>query len=195
MATRDSTLSYGESGTTGPKPSDWYGTGAIDGDTGDFVRAPKGSSYQRVDLTNGLAQLPAYKTKADATDNDWAGLGVISETIARADFTDGGAAVGTYVMKTVIPAGAFVIQTLLQDVTGFTGDTSATVTVGDGTDVDRYNTGTPSLFTTAVVIEAGVPSGVKSHLVEKSVTVTVTSAADFTAVVAGSVTVKIYFFR
>jgi hypothetical protein len=61
--------------------------------------------------------------------------------------------------------------------------------------VDRYNTGTPSLFTTAVVIEAGVPSGVKSHLVEKSVTVTVTSAADFTAVVAGSVTVKIYFFR
>jgi hypothetical protein len=195
MATRDSTLSYGESGTTGPKPSDWYGTGAIDGDAGDFVQAPKGSSYQRVDLTNNLAQLPAYKTKADATDNDWAGLGVISETIARADFTDGGAAVGTYVMKTVIPAGAFVIQTLLQDVTGFTGDTSATVTIGDGTDVDRYNTGTPSLFTTAVVIEAGVPSGVKSHLVEKSVTVTVTSAADFTAVVAGSVTVKIYFFR
>lgn len=195
MATRDSTLRYGESGTMGPKPSDWYGTDVIDGDAGDFVQAPKGSSYQRVDLTNNQAQLPLTKTKANGADNDWSGIQMITETVTRAMMTDGGSTSGTYVLKAAIPAGAFVIQTLLQDVTGFTGDTSAAVIIGDGTDTDRYNTGTPSLFTTAVMIAAGVPSGTKEHIVEKSVTVTITSAADFTNVAAGSVTIKILYFR
>jgi hypothetical protein len=119
--------------------------------------------------------------------------GCVQKRITRAMMTDGGAAVGTYTLTETIPAGAFVTQTLLHDVTGFTGDTSATVTVGDGTDVDRYNTGTPSLFTTAVMIAAGVPSGTKEHIVEKAPVVTITSAADFTAVVAGAFTLKIFY--
>lgn len=195
MPVIDSVPPMGQSGTAGPKPTEWYETIALDGTAGYALAVPPGTARFRTDPTNALAQLPVYKLKSTGVNNDWAGLGCIAETIPYTAFTDGGSTSGTYAMKMTIPAGAFVVQTLLQDVTGFTGDTSAVVIVGDGTDTDRYNTGTPSLFTTAVAIAAGVPSGTKEHLTEKTVTVTVTSASDWGLVTAGKVTVKIYFYR
>jgi len=114
--------------------------------------------------------------------------------VTRADFTDGGSTIGTYALKATIPAGAWVHQTILQNVTGFTGDTSATIQVGDGTDVDRYSTGTPSVFTTVAAADLGVPSGTKIHTAAATVTVTITSAADFTNVAAGQFTIKIFFY-
>jgi hypothetical protein len=179
----------------GPAPVHWYGTGAVDGDATAFARAPKGSTYERVDLTNRQSLGHFTKTKEDSADNDWIeGLGVINETVAVADFTDGGAAVGTYVLKRGIPAGAFVLRTVLVDVTGFTGDTSATIQVGDGTDVDRYSTGTPSVFTTAVAIDLGAVSGTAIHTAASTPILTVTSASDWGAVAAGSLTIRIYYY-
>lgn len=118
----------------------------------------------------------------------------ISQTVLYSQFTDGGAAVGTFDLTEVIPVGAIVLYASLTNIVGFAGDTSAAITVGDGTDVDRYNTGTPSVFTTvAAGIALGVPSGVQYHAVQKTPKLTVTSAADFTSVSAGSITIEIYY--
>ena len=124
-------------------------------------------------------------------------LGVLSETVGVASFTDGGATVGTYQLLGTLPAGSIVLYTKLGPVTGFAGDTTATITVGDGSDVDRYMTGTPSIFADAAVgVECGVPSGTKLLTADNRPTLTVTSSADFTSVVTnglGVVTVSIYY--
>jgi hypothetical protein len=118
----------------------------------------------------------------------------VTETVGFASFTDGGGASGTKALAVQIPVGARIIGMHITALTGFTGDTSAVVIIGDGTDTDRYMTGTPSVFTTAANgISLGIPSGVLYHDAAKTVTVTVTSNADFTSVSAGSMTVE-YFY-
>ena len=186
---------YGDSGIMGPKPTHWYGVNALDGTATAFARAARGSTYLRVDLTNRQTLGEFTKTKEDSTSNDWTeGLGVINETVALADFTDGASTIGTYVLKRGIPAGAYVLRSVLVDVTGFTGDTTATIQIGDGTDVDRYSTGTPSVFTTAAAIDVGAVSGTAIHIVDKSVTLTVTAGSDWGLVTAGSLTIRIYYY-
>lgn len=122
-------------------------------------------------------------------------FGYIEEYVTRAQFTDGGSAAGTYQLKSPIPAGAHVLATTYTEITGFTGDTSAVMTVGDGTDADRYNTGTPSVYTTAAAVSAGVPSGTQGHATAVYPTLTVTSASDFTAVTAGAVKVSVFYVK
>lgn len=118
------------------------------------------------------------------------------ETITRASFTDGGSTAGTYNLKTSIPAGAVFERSLVSGVTGFIGDTSAVLTIGDGTNVDRYNTGTPSVFTTAAAgVDAGIPSGTLFHSATKTPRLTVTSDSDFTAVSAGALTVTLFWYE
>jgi hypothetical protein len=126
------------------------------------------------------------------------GLELVKKTItvARAAFTDGGSTAGTYLTGIVIPAGATFLYSAIRAVTGFAGDTSAVLTIGDGSDVDRYNTGTPNVFATAANgVDAGVPSGVKYHTAEKEVKLTITSGADFTNVSAGSVTIDLVYLK
>ena len=101
---------------------------------------------------------------------------------------------GTYTFTSEIPAGAIVLATKIVVGAGFAGDTSAVVTVGDGTDVDRYMTGTPDVFTTAASgVECGVPSGDKLVTTANAPVVIVTTAADYTSVSAGSMTVTVYY--
>jgi hypothetical protein len=123
-------------------------------------------------------------------------VSVLSETHTAATFTDGGSAVGTKTMTGTIPAGAVVLGTKVLVPAGFAGDVSAALTIGDGTDVDRYNTGTIDIFTTAATgVASGVPSGQKLQVAAVSPVLTVTSNADITPVIAeaGSVTVNIYY--
>lgn len=119
----------------------------------------------------------------------------ITETVAFGDFTDGGAAVGTYAMTAGnIPAGAIFLATAVEAVTGFAGNVSASLTIGDGTDVDRYHTGAINVFATAATgIDVGVPSGATYHPVVKTPTLVITASSDFTAVSAGSITVSLYY--
>jgi hypothetical protein len=118
----------------------------------------------------------------------------LSETVARAAFTDGLAAVGTFTTSMNIPVGATVLFAAVTAITGFTGNVSATMTIGDGTTVDRYNTSTINVFATAAGgISAGAVSGVAYHAAAKDVVLTVTGNSDFTAISAGSVTVEIYY--
>lgn len=180
-----------ESGLQGAAPQQWYGPDAPDGDRGPWVNAPVGSTYWKKTAT----QVTEYvKEKADGADNDWSvRWGEIRQTVTRAQFTDGGSTAGTFDLTETLPVGAWVLRTLLRNVTGFTGDTSAVITVGDGTDVDRYNTGTPSVFTTANAIDLAAPSGTQIHTAAATVKLTVTSAADFTNVAAGQLTISIYY--
>lgn len=119
----------------------------------------------------------------------------LSQTVAFGSFTDGGGAVGTFDLTVAtIPAGATVLCSAVTAVTGFAGDTSAVMTIGDGTDEDRYNTSTINVFATAANgVAAGVVSGIPYHDTAKTVKLTVTTDADFTSVSAGSVTVELYY--
>ena len=118
-----------------------------------------------------------------------------SETFAFGDMTDGGGAAATFSLSHVIPAGARVAACLSSAITGFAGDTSAVITVGDGTTVDRYNTGTPTVFTTAAAgVDMGVVSGTAFHAAAKTPVVTITSAADWGSVTAGQITLTLLYY-
>lgn len=121
-------------------------------------------------------------------------LNYFDERVTRSQFTDGGSTVGTYTLKGTIPVGAEIARCLVTNVTGFIGDTSATMTVGDGSDVDRYNTSTIPVFTTAAMVATGAPSGTLPHVAAIRPVLTVTSGSDFTNVTAGAVTVRIIYW-
>jgi hypothetical protein len=128
---------------------------------------------------------------------DFNGVFALTETVAVAQFTDGGSTSGTYQMAGALPAGAIVLASKIGPVVGFAGDTTATLKIGDGSTADRYMTGTPSVFASnAVGIECGVVSGTKLLTAANRPTLTITSTADFTSVVtngAGVVTVSIFY--
>lgn len=118
------------------------------------------------------------------------------ETVSRAAFTDGGATVGTYNLNTTIPAGAVFARSLVTGLTGFAGDTSATLKIGDGTTADRYNTGTPSVFATAAAgADMGAPSGTLWHTADVTPKLTITGNADFTNVTPGTLTVTLFWYQ
>ena len=118
----------------------------------------------------------------------------VAETAAFGDFTNGGAAVGTFEFSTDIPIGATFLYAAVTAVTGFAGDVSAVLTIGDGSDVDRYNTGTLNVFATAANgVAAGDPSGTRYHTAAKTRTLTITVDADWDSVTAGSVTVELFY--
>ena len=112
--------------------------------------------------------------------------------ILFSQFTDGGSTAGTYQVQFELPVGFYVERSQVYDVTGFAGDTSAAITVGDGSDVDRYNTGTPSVFATIGRLDLGVASGTRFIATANRPTITVTSGADFTSVSAGALSLRVY---
>lgn len=184
-----------QSGVNGQMPAQWAGVDLPDGDRVPWVSVPIGSLYMY--KPSEVAAPRFYQKRAvNDRDDDWGLLGgnhVLQQRVTRAEFTDGGSASGTFVLTEKIPVGAWVEQVILKDVTGFTGNTSATLTVGDGTDPDRYNTGTPSVFTTALAIDMGVPSGTKVHVTEATVTLTIAGNSDFTSITAGAFTICIHY--
>lgn len=177
---------YYESAITGAAPAIKEGTDAPD--TGTFFTAePIGTVYLRK-VTGGAERYT--KVKDDGTANDWIGIGWIADTFTYDEMTDGGSTAGTFVMTGDIPAGSLFLRSYVVDVTGFAGDSSATIQVGDGSDVDRYSVGTPSVFANVGIVVTNPASGVEEHTsAVTSPTVTITSGTDFGAVSAGQATV------
>lgn len=121
-------------------------------------------------------------------------VAAVATQIDHADFTDGGGAAGTKVLDITIPKGAILLGSKVTVEEGFAGDTTAVVTIGDGSDVDRYMTGTPSVLNAAADgIQTGVPSGNKLLTADNAPTVTVTGGADWGSITAGKLTVTIYY--
>jgi hypothetical protein len=127
--------------------------------------------YAKIGILSGVRELRSDNVKA---------ISKIVATVPVTAFTDGGSTDGTYEINKTIPLGAVVLRSKVLKCVGFAGDTSAVLTVGDGTDVDRYNTGTVDVFTTSTTeLDCGVPSGTVYHSVAKKPTITVTTATDF----------------
>jgi hypothetical protein len=182
-----------ESAIDGSAPTIWFGNEVPDGDAKPFTLAPVGSTY----IQNETTPTHYVKTTDAGRDSDWSTvMGVLAQRVVIGDFTDGGGVTGTLVLDGVIPVGALVTRVVVSDVTGFTGDTSAVLMVGDGTDDDRYNAAADiDVFTTVAALDGGIPQGTQVHTTAKSVTLTVTSAANFTAVAAGAMTVKVFYVK
>lgn len=197
MGRVQTTPEFGSDAILGALPGDWFGSEAVDGDALPWLRAAIGSTYTRRATPTAEPQV-FIKRANEGRDDDWGlagGVGVLQQRVSFADFTDGGSTSGTLVLNGVIPAGALVYRTTLFNLTGFTGDSSATIVVGDGTDGDRYNTSTPSVFSNAVQLDVGAVSGAAVHVAAvDTVTITITSATDWGAVAAGAFTIRIYYF-
>lgn len=130
------------------------------------------------------------------TDRSFGLVAALEEQFDHADFTDGGGAAGTIQFTGELPKGALVLAAKVTVEEGFAGDTSAALTIGDGSDADRYNTGTIDVFSTAADgVEAGVPSGNLLLTAANRPTLTVTANADWGSVTAGKVTVTIYYIQ
>lgn len=166
-------------------------TSRLEGGDLVFYSVPGNIEIFRVDGTN-----LALKHGVGATVTS-RGVRCLTETILKSAFTDGGGTSGTYQMTGTIPVGAVLLGSKVIVNTGFSGDTTAALIIGDGSDTDRYNTSTINIFTTAANgVESGVPSGNKLITTANQPTLTVTSSADFTNVAsAGSITVSIFYLE
>ena len=111
--------------------------------------------------------------------------------ILYSQFTDGEGAAGTYQVQFQLPVDFRILRCDIVNVTGFSGDTTAVVTVGDGSDADRLNTGTPSILSTATALQMGVPSGSEVVTTAFYPTITVTGASDWGNVSAGQLDIYV----
>lgn len=191
---------YGHHPLEGLRMEFLYGTVRPDGDgrAGEvnWKAAAKGTRYF-AQLTDNQSE-EYVKVKNDGADNDWVLVnGVISQSLVYADFTDSTSTTGTKELNGTIPVGAYLEKAQVQDVTGFTGDTTATIQISGGvdvtTDVDGYTTGTPSVFTTAAAVVVGVPSGVRTVTTEGEPVVTITKGSDWGTGTAGALTVTLFY--
>ena len=195
MTSLSSTPAFGQNGVGGA-PGLWMNTAGVDGDRPPWSRAPLGSIYWRQATANHQQQY--IKVKHDALDDDWVLVeGIICQRLVYADFTDSTGTTGTKVLNGTIPVGAYLDKAQVHNVTGFTGDSTATIQISGGvdvtTDVDGYTTGTPSVFTTAAAVTVGVPSGVRTVTTAGAPVVTITKGTDWGTGSTGALTVTLFY--
>jgi hypothetical protein len=191
---------YGENYFGGYQVELLTGDFAVDGTTTvrlvNFADAVVGSEYWCAVNDNHVQKY--IKVSDNNRTDDWVLTeGIIHQRLSYTDFTDGGSTAGTKSLNGTIPVGAYLEKAQVRNLTGFTGDTTATIIISGGvdvvTDTDGYMTGTPSVFTTATALTIGVPSGVRTVTTAGAPLVTVTSGSDFTLVVAGAMTITCFY--
>jgi hypothetical protein len=101
-------------------------------------------------------------------------------------------------MTLTVPAGSFILGSKVKVETGFTGNTSAHLTIGDGSDADCYSGNTyHDVYTAAdnLVKAAFITTdcGLIATGSAATITLTVTTASDFTSVTAGQMFVEIFY--
>ncbi len=173
-------------------PSPLFGDTPPVGDEVPFKDLPVGTTYHC--LPEDYHTQIWVKVEDRKHERDWIiQEGIIRRTVSLSDFTDGGAATGTVVLGPTIPFGAVVERSHVRVGIAFDATATATVQIGDGSDVDRYNTGTPSVATTGAK-DMGAPSGAAFHATAvDSVTVTVTEDDDFTDMTTGMMHVTLFY--
>ena len=177
------------------------------GSKGDFICPALSDGYGRALPSSGQVYICA-RAQEDWTDGEEiavetflpvlldAALGANSrlrclvEAIAFDDFTDGGSTAGTLDLTAKLPAGAKPLGGKIIASAGFTGDTSAAADVGTSGDPDAFIDNVSVLAAATVFGKAADDSLL---LVETTVQVTVTGAADFGAIAAGAATVYVFY--
>lgn len=118
----------------------------------------------------------------------------ISESVAFGDFTDNTDATGFVDLTPTLPAGAIPLGFKAVVSTGFTGDTTAVISVGIAGDLDRFSLNTDqSVLAAASVGSLPATDGADGLNAASTVRVTVTGGADFTSIAAGVMVVHIYY--
>lgn len=117
-----------------------------------------------------------------------------SAILDHADFTDGESTAGSIDTGIDLPAGALVLGYALVVSEAFTGDTSGTAELGDGTDPDRFNglPDNPSVYATGTV-QSNFPAAGAYCASAVDVKLTITGAADWGNVTAGKVKVQVFY--
>ncbi|MHA2063741.1 MAG: hypothetical protein ACXABY_05080 [Candidatus Thorarchaeota archaeon] len=132
------------------------------------------------------------------------GMGIrkVGQWVTYDQFTDGGGAAGTLALSKVIPAGSFVLGSKVRVTTGFTGDTTAVLDIGDGSDADLFSLTTHNVLAAASNLVEGAAAGTASDSYsgivpiasDATVTLTVTGASDFGLITAGKMYVEVFYF-
>lgn len=124
----------------------------------------------------------------------------VDQWVDYSDFTDGGSTAGTLALTNKIPAGSFAIGSKVTVTTGFTGDTSCVLDIGDGSDADLFSYTTHNIYTAAGNLveaadagNAGTESGLVPLSSETTITITATSASDWGLVTAGKMYVEVFY--
>lgn len=122
---------------------------------------------------------------------------VIAQTLVIGDFTDNDPGATGYVdLDVAIPNGAVVKGWQADVKTGFTGDTTAVIQVGEAGNLDRFTSKVDNSVFAAAVVGAVAPSvtGDPGYCAsDTTVRVTVTGGNDFGDIVAGELDLKIVF--
>jgi hypothetical protein len=119
----------------------------------------------------------------------------LTETVTRAASTDNTDTTGFKDFAGTIPLGSIILGWRTNTTTGWTGDTSAVMQIGVAGDLDRFTADvTSSVFAAGVdgsnALAADASDGIAAAVTPR---VTVTSAADFTNVAAGTTVVSIIY--
>lgn len=133
-----------------------------------------------------------------------AGMGIrkVTQDVLYSDFTDGAGTSGTLNLRDTIPAGSFVIGSKVNVKTGFTGDTSCVLDIGNSSDADAYSFSTHNIFTAADNLleladaqgDGGADaSGLSLVTSDTTVLLTATSGSDWGAVTAGKIIVDVFY--
>lgn len=126
----------------------------------------------------------------------------LQQTIEYGDFTDGGGTAGTKALTKPLPDGAIVLGWKANVRTAFTGGTnsSAAITVGDGSTADCYSPATdPSVYTANIVSRTGLnQDDINANLVpytdaEVAVTLTINVDAAWSTIAAGVMDFTLYY--
>ena len=131
------------------------------------------------------------------------GMGIrkVAQLVDYADFTDSAGVTGTLVLDKKIPAGSLVIGSKVTVKTGFTGDSSAVMDIGDGSDADLFSYTTHSVYTAARNLMEGCDSaaagntgtGIVPISADTSITLTVTGGSAFALITAGLMLVELFY--
>ena len=121
----------------------------------------------------------------------------IRQTVALADFTDGGAADGHVDLAEQIPAGAIVFGAELDVTTAFAGGTTPTGKVGSNTSPDQFSANNAMAVDAIAKVGSEAPDAPGNAYVSSATTVrvTITDSADFTTLTAGQMTVTVPYLK
>ena len=120
----------------------------------------------------------------------------LQQVLALADFTDNTNTTGYADFDEQLPAGAVPLGWKAVVSTGFTGDTTAVIQVGVAGDLDRFSNVTDQSVLAAGTVGSRVADDALDGIAAaQTPRVTVTGTADFTSIVAGAMTVELYYIE
>jgi len=122
------------------------------------------------------------------------GISKVSQWVKYSDFTDGGSTSGTLDLTQTLPVGAFVLGTKVKVTTGFSGDTTATLAVGNTSDTNKYTDNTTVNVLAAATVGESAEDPLEFIASATTVRLTVTGAVAFSSIGAGKMLVEVFYF-